>query len=381
MFPGQPFEAVCLRLKAAEPQAGQASSEPNEFTDFMRARQAIAEEIEENSKRTLPTFLPGISVQETRAYGHIIYQKAAALTDSEVLHLVGKSAQSLGLTPWSSETNAFGATNNYYIVSLQGIPAEMLNMVRKIKVFYEVSASRDTSTVTPDTMLSPLQATTCFEHVASQYSGTRPSGILSGSLKTITELQELAVIMDTVIQEQMEQDAEEGDLEAAAAAAMLEPEGDKSAASRALSGLQQMDTPAPKRQAKKRKDASHPASGSDPKRGSKALEAGPAVLALPPCENTGTPSTALPESGSQTSKKQKNRDADLAAMDEEMQKVARLHVSTKSAGSAKGLANLIPAKFMSIDPDTSNHDRSHALVAVPWACVWPSCCCYASDSC
>ena len=247
MFPGVAFEAACARLK----QAGSLALQPgevNEYQELKTARQAIAEEIQSNAEKTLPKFLPQFEVEENKRYGHIIYQKAAALTDAELTKVTGKSAQSLGLVPWPTENLAFESNTNYYVVSLQDLPPTMRDSVRKIKIYHELSASRSTLTLNPDTMLSPLQGTTCFQHVASQYSGSRPAGFMSGNLKTIPELIQLAQLMDNVMQEQMEQDAEAGDDSALDALAGKEgEEQEKSAQLRALAGLNLDPEPMPKK--------------------------------------------------------------------------------------------------------------------------------------
>ena len=355
MFPGIPFPEVCQRLQDSKHRAAQSGdTNETEYTDFVRGRQAIAEEIEENVQKTLPTFVPGVQVQETKAYGHMVYQKAALFTDSEITNHTGKSAQSLGLVPWSTEASAFGTTTNYYVVSLEGLPEELRQRARKVKVFYQVTASRDSMTVSPETQVAPFQATTCFQHVSAQYAGGRPQGILSGNLKTLPELQELATLMNDVMKAQLEEDAAGYDPVAAHEMEQEDASKQQSAARKALAGVSIPEDAFQVKKSKRKAPASTVAGSTE---GRKALKSAPDVLALPAPE---TASSAPAGSVSQTSKRQKERNQELEAMDEEMQKVAKLHCSDKATNSAKSLINLVPEKFME---EGSDHIRGHTLVA------------------
>ena len=108
-----------------------------------RARQAILEELEANESRTLPVFVPGAQVAQQSTYGHMIYTKAALVTDSELLSFTGKTAAGLGLSAWAAENAGPSSNNNFYVVSLQDFPGDK-DCVRKIKFCHSSSAIRDT---------------------------------------------------------------------------------------------------------------------------------------------------------------------------------------------------------------------------------------------
>lgn len=109
---------------------------------------------EANAQRTLPVFMPSFQVAENTAYGHEIYLKAAALTDSEIVACTGKPPISLGMSPWQCDWTSPQSNNNLYLVSLADLPENMRYTARRVKIFHSVQASRDKLQLTPSTMLS-----------------------------------------------------------------------------------------------------------------------------------------------------------------------------------------------------------------------------------
>ena len=321
------------------------TTDPEYKSEFIRARKAISEELEANEKRTLPVFVPSLQVGQQTRYGHQIYSKGALISDGDIYLATGKTGAGLGLQPWSVELVAPGVTNAFYVVSCDEIPDDIKHRTKRIKIFHEVGCVKDSFSVTPSTQLSAMQGDTCFKHTAQQYKILRPEQ-MSQELKTIGELKELAGFIDAEVSNRLEADASDNALSYQEMVDRTTPvESGSTGASKALAGLSiEAATSAPKKATKKKAAAA------------KALPppASQAVGAL-----TDAPSTE-PRAESGSSKKQVQRNSELANMDEEMRRVAAIHMDGKTTASAKSLAQLVPEKFM--EPG-SDHGRGHSLVA------------------
>eukprot|EP00435_Cladocopium_sp_Y103_P017391 s552_g4.t1 len=320
-------------------------ADPEYKSEFIRARKAISEELEANEKRTLPVFVPSLQVGQQTRYGHQIYTKGALISDGDIYLATGKTGAGLGLTPWSVELIAPGVWNAFYVVSLDGIPDDIKSRTKRIKIFHEVGCVKDSFSVTPATQLSAMQGDTCFHHAAQQYKILRPEQ-MSQQLKTIEELKELAGFIDAEVSNRLEADASDNALSLQEIVDRTTPvESAASGASKALAGLSIESTAAaiPKRTSKR-------------KAAPKSILPPPSAVQAALCDDP----TAEPKPESASSKKQVQRDNELANMDEEMRRVAELHRSSKSTASAKSLAHLVPEKFM--EPG-SDHSRGHSLVA------------------
>lgn len=334
--PQMTFEAFCDHLH---------NPPYKEYPDVVnRARVAIAEELEQNQERTLPVFIPGSNVARSMVCGHMVYSKAAALTDEDLTRLAGKSGEGLGLTAfdsWQLSTTGEPKQVKYYAVSLQGLPQETLDTCKRVKVYHTISASREHLLLTPQTMLSDTQHQSTFGHATDKYRQEQaPINVFAGDVKSLADLQQLATLIDSGLQKRMEGEHQPS-----------RPAHD----SKALAGLN-LDAPTvtPPKKAQKRKTAT------------------PGVPAL--CDDAASQGDAGSASGASEktltrsdSAKQRKLSAELEGMDEEMKRVASLHCSSGKNFSAKSLQNLVAEDFMY---GQSDHTKSHALVAVTWQESW-----------
>lgn len=335
-----------------------------EYTEEVNvARVAISEELEANESRTLPVFVPQSQVGEQTQYGHIIYQKAALLSGSEIQEHTGKSAESLGLTPFETRFESPGNATNFYTVSLNDLPENMAKSVKKVKVFHSVVAVSDQLLLNPTMQLSKNQFVPVFDHAVHKYQEKSPG--LKKGLKTLPELQELAGLIDEELQ---------GHLEAKETVETSDASAPKRA--KALAGLDGIDNAPPKAAtsaAAKRRRVNNTTNTS----------AAQQLPAIADAESTRSPLLALQQAAQAAqaealapaapsppddrsskrsvadSAKSKKLLAELEAMDAEMRRVAELHCSTSRTASAKSLAGLTPAKFMHVG---MNHEKSHSLV-------------------
>eukprot|EP00438_Fugacium_kawagutii_P035863 Skav216030 [mRNA] locus=scaffold3613:25671:28499:+ [translate_table: standard] len=249
------FEEFCQKIKFPPT--------PDYPHQMERARQAIVEETEANSSRTLPVFIPGVQVAHTFRHGHEVYSKAGVVSEQELVELTGKTGEQLGLTPWSSELGGPTNSQTLFLISLKNLPDDLRDDIRKIKVFYQTFAGKDSLKVTPTTQISTVQATSVFEYALDNYQVSRPKNVLTGdrrSLKTIPELIELGTLIDQELKQQMHQDG----LASTGMEAVSEAFGERAVvgASKALEGLTVPDAPPAKRKKTKSSSAPTPAAPS-----------------------------------------------------------------------------------------------------------------------
>lgn len=283
-----------------------------------------------------------------------VYSKGCLLSDSELLSHTGKSGSTMGLPVWSTEVNGPDSVTNYYVISLDQLPEEIKASARRVKVFYELNATRDTLTLTPSTQLSKIQADTCFSAASNQYKHARPQNVMSGGLKTLPELIELAGLIDNELEQQMRDDAAITGME-------LAEEGQTTTGSKALEGLDlENPNPAPKKKSRKGGAAAAKAAAVA---AADSVVPTPSYPALLDSEGPGMQIAASGGPGSASSKKKLDREKEIAQMDGEMQKVARVHHQTSRTNTAKSLIDLTPAKFMQ---EGTDHAKGHAIVNVLW---------------
>ena len=331
---------------------------PEYKKEFLRGRQAISEELEANQQRTLPVFVPSLQIGQESRYGHVIYTKGALVSDGDLLAATGKTGEALGLKPYSVEYHAPDKKSSFFVVSLDGIPDDLKHKVKKIKIFHEVAAVKDSYSVTPATQLSAIQAETCFTHAASTYKALRPEAMSAKEpqeLQSIEELKALAELIDQAMKDRLDRNASEGSVtmqDLVDQRTVAEP--GTSGAAKALAGLS-LDGPEPsKKPVKKRKAAASVPS---------ALDASAATTTAPVAALMDAAPSGPSGPGSASSKKVKERDAEFSNMDDEMRRVAQLHTSTKPTASAKSLVQLVPQTFMETGTD---HVRGHTVVAAAW---------------
>ena len=325
--PGSTFEDFCYKCK--HPPYEQFPQEVE------IARVAIVEETEANAQRTLPVFVPSFQVAENNAYGHEIYLKAAALTDSEILACTGKPPSSLGMSPWLCDWSSPQSSNSLYLVSLADLPENMKYTARRVKIYHSVQASRDKLQLTPNTMLSMTQHHSVFVNATGRYKECRPTGVITQTLSTIPELMELGKKVDSEIQQH---------LEAQGGGQVV----DERKQHKVLGGLGEA-VPVPKKATAKRKTPAVPGPGQS----SSALVAAPAIV----------DDDLASVSGSSKKPRSQIQDDLLNQMDSEMRKVAQAHMfegSNRNA-KAKSLISLTINKFCSM---TTDHNKGHALVNV-----------------
>lgn len=135
--PGLSFaEFVQKKNEAAK---GGDTSDPLTDASFERARAAIIEE-KENNTGGLPTWIPATESGIQKTFGHHVYQKCAAFTESEITTLFKKTPKQLELTPFQSEHQGPGASSELFAVSLLGLPDSVKSWCRKMKVFFTAEA-------------------------------------------------------------------------------------------------------------------------------------------------------------------------------------------------------------------------------------------------
>ena len=109
--PGLSFaEFVQKKNEAAK---GGDTSDPLTDASFERARAAIIEE-KENNTGGLPTWIPATESGIQKTFGHHVYQKCAAFTESEITTLFKKTPKQLKLTPFQSEHQGPGASSELF---------------------------------------------------------------------------------------------------------------------------------------------------------------------------------------------------------------------------------------------------------------------------
>ena len=171
LIPGKSFQDFCTRIKE-DPQFAKSA---------MAARSALAKETE--SSTGLPTFLPASSVGEDTIYGHVVYSKAGLLTEGELTRHTSKTAKELGLQVFSSEWQSPTNKVNFYIISLLGLPPDLLASIRKVKLFHQTSIRSEKNWLTPQLQLTKNQAKDISDHLHTKYSdpklGKRPGGIVN----------------------------------------------------------------------------------------------------------------------------------------------------------------------------------------------------------
>lgn len=101
--------------------------------DFERARAAVEAEAD---GALLPTWVPAAESGMQKVYGHEIYQKAAAFMEVEMVTTFKKTPKQLNLTPYKIDHAAPGQGPDLFLISLVGLPADLLLCCRKIKIYH-----------------------------------------------------------------------------------------------------------------------------------------------------------------------------------------------------------------------------------------------------
>ena len=347
LLPGSTFQEFCQRIK-----------EDAHFADVAsKGREAIAFELESRKGNPLPLFLPSSDIAETSSFGHTIYSKAGLLTDSELVRLVDKSAKDLQLKPFTSEWCSVKGEVSFYLISLQGLPADLMQTIRKVKLFHSVGTRSDRVWLNEATQLSKGQGADVSKHLALKYGERkRPAGLMnhstadSTSLQTLEDLKQLAALENTR-QENLLTDA----AGAGASAQAPEPVGPVKKSDTMLASLG--DEEGPKKPVVRKKGK-----GKDP---------ATAAAAQPSASGTAAPSKPLLTIGDGTksdksSKRAKEQQSLFEALDSEMQGVAALHVScqgdrTSKNSGFKSLQFLTPEVFMT---GTTDHNKGHCITGV-----------------
>ena len=351
-MPGTTFEEFCTRINQDDKYA--ASTEV--------ARQALEEEQENNG--VLPTIIPQSEVAECVQLGHEVYVKAALVSDAEIVRYTSKSATDLGLKPWASEWHGSN-TVNFYIVSLADLPSELLLSVKKVKLFQLTYVKNDKLWLTPMTQLSKGQPQDVMQHLSNKYAKKRPTGMVQSldSLQSLADLKDLASILEAQRLERLRQDGSNQSSEA------LAPAGPVSQSAAMLEALEADDEGGPK---KKRK-----ATGKSVKPPSGVGSATPALALSNEAASTVAPSAvpSLTDLSSRASAKSENSKGGKSqkmaemyeGMDDDMRKVAMLHMSLSQSSnknaSAKSLATLVVSKYID---GTVDHIKGHSMAAVIW---------------
>lgn len=363
LLPGRSFEEYCARI-ASDTEFAKAAE---------TSREAIVKESEDRDGCVLPLFIPGSELAEASLVGHEVYTKAALLSEVDIVRETSKSAKELGLVPfvteWGGQTTQ--QTQQFFLVSRAGLSPETLAKCRTVKLFQSMFIRNEKLWITPETQLSKSQPKDVQAHLLERYnSKKRPSGLVSpGGLQTLSDLQELAQILENKKMEILQNQTQSTDPANAL--------GEENAAQvpGLLAGLADDDDE--KRQGKRKKAAKAkttppstlPALMDDAStRASTTAGPGSDALVALPDKNHEVASAGK----SDTSKSNKRGLGVLPAMDSEMRQVAELHLTSASGrnASAKGLCDLTASNFVVSGTD---HTRSHALVAATWLSMFMFC--------
>ena len=353
LMPAATFEDYCARISTDTKFAESAEL----------SRQALEEEGE--SSGVLPTFIPAGEVAECVHFGHEVYVKAALVSDSDIIKLTGKSAKDLGLTPWASEWQGTNVVN-FYIVSLADLPAELQLSVKKVKLFQVTYVKNDKLWLTPMTQLSKTQPADVLQHLATKYTQKRPTGMVQNieALQSISDLKDLARILEAQRIERLKEDG------AAAESEALVPAGPVVQSAAMLEALEADEGPT-----KRKRTKTAPKAAAKPTAAPAAALVTP--LALVDCASTTTtttgpssiatslePSSRASNAGKSDTSKNKKVAEMFEGMDEEMRKVAQLHMENskdKKNASARSLQSLVVANFVDGNVD---HGKGHTIAAV-----------------
>ena len=360
LLPGSTFEEFVQRIK----------NDPQFKAVAEKAREAIQAEMAYRNKMgmPLPVMVPSNEIAETSAFGHIIYSKCGVLSDSEVVKLCGKTAKDLNLKAFSSEFCSVKGETSFYLISLQGLPPDLLQTIRKMKLYHSVGVRNDRVWLNADTQLSKGQGADVSQHLAQKYGEKkRPAGLVNHStsdtttLQTLEDLQQIASLLENQRKENLQKDAS-GPAEAP------EPVGPVVKMDPMVAALGDDDEKAPKkRKAAKRNQASSSALPSA------SASASAAASAVPKTQNLSLGDVSSVKSEN-SSKKAKMQAQQFELLDEEMKKVAMYHVANqgdKKNTSFKSLQYLTPQNFMTCATD---HNKGHCIPAVAGLLLALFCC-------
>lgn len=273
---------------------------PEYCREVKRGRQALVEETESNEARTLPIFVPSFSVAEQDAYGYQMYIKCGVMTEAEICHHTGKTPAALGMKAWDIQWTGPGAKVALFLVSLKDLPPDLVQTIKRVKIFHQVQATRDKLQLTPATMLSKSQHHSVFQHVTNNVRAGRPP--MSGELFSLPQLIDLAARINTELEHMSGGTAVVGE----------GPDADDFQKNKVLDGLQPEAGFHPLKK-KRRTQQPPPAQGLPALTGPEAFE-----------EGDQTSNAASRISGS---KKGKMNQEDLDNLDPLMKRVALVHLN------------------------------------------------------
>ena len=364
LMPASTFEEYCAKINDDKVFAKAAET----------AREALAKSQESTS--VLPTFVPAALCAEETIYGHVIYTKAGLLSETEVVKLTNKSPKDLGLVPFSTEWQSPSSCINFFPISLVGLSPEMLATIRRVKLYHSSAIRSDKLWLTPELQLAKNQGKDALQHLHNRYvdvkAGKRPTGMVnqstsSDSLQSLSDLQELANMLENQRSELLLQDA--------AGKPALEdqtPQGPvvQSAQLQLLSGLDEETAPSGKKKQPKRK-AAQPKEELPPKQLRMLDDTSATTASTKRALVDGAPSGLA--SGSVTGKSDKTEastkrakviEEQASSLDSEMRSVAQVYGSLEGGRnkSFKSLQHLTISIFLQ---DDTNHNKGHAIVNVP----------------
>ncbi|CAE7367985.1 unnamed protein product [Symbiodinium sp. CCMP2456] len=327
MMPHVDFELLCQMLK----------KDPELKARFMKARLHVADP--ENNP--LPVLTPSAEVFSSDKCGHMVYVKAALLSDTELVNHTGRTGLQLGLKQHSVDLRQ-GANQptKLFPVSLQGLPQEFKDSCPRVKIYFDqVSSENREIWVTPETQLNIQQPADLQRHLQARSSDARPK--LQGSLKTLSELVEQGNRMESEV------------LATTAAAMATEPDD----------GDEQPEEPAdPSHQAAEALlETFHQGNWTATKKTRKRKDVEPAT-------SVATSVVEGPEGSEKASTKRGKtkaglKELSLDSLDESMRKVAKQHFANNPDRnvSVNCLSNLVLVMFAD---DGTDHSQGHTLSGV-----------------
>ena len=347
LHPGLTFAQVAAKYKSPP------NDEKGSLQSFDRAKAHLIDEhqrIQAASQSSLPTWIPASSCSRQDNYGHELYQKAAALTESEVQRIFKKSPQQLKLTMWEGHLKSPKESTKYFLVSLESMPEEIKASCRKVKVFWRSGCLLDELWLRPDVQLSKEQATPVFHYINDQKYNSRPPRILTQSLPTFDELMAEADRLSNVLEETMvakpdeDESEDDGKADAVQSTAMtmldLEGLGDGVLSSTTVR--------------KRKTPAANTASA-------KAGAAAAAITAQFLASSTRSAKQVPEDASSKKGRKDGAHEEVISALDPDLKKVARMHLSTGTGTSVKCLKELNAKAYLL---QGSDHHKGSTIPSV-----------------
>lgn len=307
------------------------ADDPSFPKTFDRAKNHLVAEQQKAAEdpSRLPVWVPTSQCSRQDNYGHELYVKAGALTESEVMGLFKKSPQQLKLEPWTGHLKSPKESTKYFLVSLCDMPQATRDRCRKVKIFWQSGCVLDELWLHPNLQLAKNQGQSVFNYINEEKYNSRPPKVLTQTLPTVPELEQQALRLSNLMEQvaeasQVDEESDDetqtkGPAQSAGMQALLEGMGDGMEAA----------APAPK---KKRRTHTAPSAPALSAGTAAAMSQAQALAAKAP-----VPIADGDTSSKKASRKESVQDEIIASLDSDLQRVARVHLTTPKGSSVNSL--------------------------------------------